>query len=66
MQKDVVGFEHGVGFELAAPVAVRMLQREEVVPRLADAGFDIGNIGVDAAKTRSSRLRLRLLYTHAV
>ncbi len=31
VQKDVVGFEHGIGFELAAPVAVRMLLREKVL-----------------------------------
>ena len=41
MQKDVVGLEHGVGFELAAPVAFRMLAREDVVGGSLNRGLNI-------------------------
>ena len=50
VQEDVVSLEHGVGFELAAPVAVRMLLAEDEIAGAAESEVDLRKIGVDAPK----------------
>ncbi len=60
VQKDVVGLEHRVGFELAAPVAVGMLQGEEEIARAGDRRSRLGQIRVDSAKAGQLPNRLAL------
>ena len=61
VQEDVIGFEHRVGFELAAPVALGMLLREQEVARLRDCVVNMSQIRVDAAEPGRSGMRLLLL-----
>ena len=41
VQQDVVGFERGVGFEFAAPVAIFVLLGEQIFLRGGDRGSDV-------------------------
>ena len=50
MQQDVVGLEHGVGFEFAAPVAVGVLQTEEKIARAGKGRVYVRHVRVNAAK----------------
>ena len=53
MQKDVVGFEHRVGFELAAPVAIGMLLRNEVIARANNGSINFRQIRIDTPELRN-------------
>ena len=52
VQEDVVGFEHGIGFQFAAPEAVGMLKGEKVFARDEDGFFYIRQVLIDAAESR--------------
>ena len=52
VEEDVVGLEHRIGFEFAAPVAVRMLPGQDVVRRPADGGLDISQVRIQAPEFR--------------
>ena len=52
VQEDVVGLEHGVRFEFAAPVAVRMLQAEKPVLSLLDAVDHMVQAKIHSPETR--------------
>ena len=51
MEKDVIGLEHRIRFEFAAPVAFRVLLREEVFARAEDRRFHVGQIRIDSAES---------------
>ena len=52
VHEDVVGLQHRVGFQLAAPVAVRMLLPEQPVLGAFDAVDHLVQADVDPAKAR--------------
>ena len=52
VHKDVVGLEHGVGFEFATPVALRMLQPEQPILGFLNAGNNVVEAKIQAAETR--------------
>jgi hypothetical protein len=52
MDEDVVGLEHAVRFQLAAPVAVRMLQAEQAILRALYAFNNMLQAEIDPPKTR--------------
>jgi hypothetical protein len=55
MQKDVIGLEHRIGFELPAPVAVGMLTRDYVIARPDDRRLDLRQVRIDAAEARAAK-----------
>ena len=54
VKKDVIGLEHRIGFELAAPVALWVLLGEKEVARLKDGGLDIRQVRIDAPEPRGA------------
>ena len=52
VQKNVVGLKSGVGFQLAAPVAVFVLLRKEVVSRSGDRRADAAAKSLNFAETK--------------
>ena len=50
VEEDVVGLEHRVGFEFAAPIAVRMLAGEDVPRGALDGGPDLGQVCIDSSE----------------
>src|SRR5271163_2129543 len=70
MEKNVVRFEHRIGFELAAPETLRMLLRENEVPRPGNRRLDVRQVCIEPTESwyrgRRRRLRLRLLKFHSV
>ena len=52
MHQDVIGFESGVGFEFAAPVAVFVLLGEEPFACAVDCGGDAGRQVVNFSKAK--------------
>src|ERR1700679_2271832 len=51
MQEDIVGFEHRVSFQLAAPEAVGLLLRKNGFAGAGDCRIHLGEICVNAPKT---------------
>ena len=65
VEEDVVGLEHGIGFEFAGPVAFRMLFGEEEVTRADDGRIDIRHVGIQTPKPGRRGESLGLL-AHAI
>jgi hypothetical protein len=65
VEEDVIGFEHGISFEFATPVAIGMLLGKQVIARLKDRGFDFRQIRINAAKSRCRWSCFQLRRTHA-
>ena len=55
VEEDVVGLEHRVGLELAAPEALGMLLREQEFPRAEDCRLHLGQIRIEATEFRRLR-----------
>src|ERR1035438_7872393 len=52
MEIDVVGLQHGVPFQLSAPVPIGVLLGKNEVPRPCNRRFHIGRVRVDPPKAR--------------
>ena len=56
VQQNVIGLERGIGFEFAAPVAVRVLLREKKFPRRRNGSPDVAGEFFDFSE---AKLRVR-------
>jgi hypothetical protein len=66
VEKDVIGLEHRIAFELAAPVTFRMLLGEKKLARLMDSGPNVSQVCIHASELRGGVLRTFRLNSHAV
>jgi hypothetical protein len=66
VKEDVVSLEHGVGFEFAAPVAVGVLLRQDVVRGTIDGRLDFSQICIKPPESGSCGLLYYLPLFHAI